>query len=135
MAKVTIYDPSGFRDNKQVSVFRLENKTTRLGPFQHDGQIPEVLNKGCRMTGSQMDDIDDHPKVKSLLRSNSDIRFAFDSLEKAVACVKSKEVLHRHGFVVAEYRTIPLFRNENDGQVVYKMSEAVHLRDIDPLDT
>lgn len=99
-------------------VYRIEHAVSRLGPYEHAGQIGEVLNKGIRATKKSTADIDELPEVRQILRANPEAKFAFSAKDRLNDFVKDSRVLNRYGFVVSEYRVIPLYVSQ-DQQVLY----------------
>ena len=97
-------------------VYRIEHKDTKLGPFTHGGQIPEVINKGLFANTTLMEDIDCIPEVVNLIQKGA--LFAFTTEGHARAIVKDWGTLSAHGFVMASYDITPLFIHV-DGQVLF----------------
>jgi hypothetical protein len=99
-------------------VWRIEHSRTGLGPYEHEGQIPEVVNKGLRNSTGIVSDIDTLPKVKLLLRKYPHAVFGFNSYEGCMRFVRNMDVLKKHGFAVVSYQATPLFV-ASDGQVLF----------------
>lgn len=101
------------------SVYRIEHLISKLGPFQHGGQIVEVVNKGVNGIRSVMDDIDDIPDVKNILIKNPATLFAFNSKDKCIRFIRDFSILQKYGFSLVEYSNVqPLFIS-SDGQVLF----------------
>ena len=113
--------------NKPIYAWRLEHKDTRLGPFEHGGQIPEVIF-AINNSSSFMDDIDALPEVKKLLRKNRNAKFAFDSKARVLKFICKGAVLSKHGFIISKWLVHPLFHA--DGQIIYDSKKAQHVEDL-----
>lgn len=104
--------------SKRIEIWRIEHRESKLGPYEHGGQIDEVLRKGIKNTTSSMSDIDAQPEVQRLLKKYPQAKFGFVSKERCLSVVRDTAVLKKHGFVVRKYTVEPLFVSE-DGQVLF----------------
>jgi hypothetical protein len=102
----------------KIKVYRIEHSQTKLGPFTHNNQIPEVLNKGLNNSLDIMEDIDDLSEVQAILKMYPNAVFAFSSKEKCERFIKNKKILNKHGFVMTEYEVDPLYISK-DEQVIF----------------
>ncbi len=101
------------------SVYRIEHSISSLGPFEHGGQIIEVVNKGINGIKSVMKDIDAIPEVQKILNDHPYAIFAFESKDKCMRFIRDFSVLQKYGFALIEYSNVnPLFISD-DGQVVF----------------
>lgn len=101
-----------------LTVYRLEHKDSLLGPFEHAGQIPEVINKGVYATNPPLTDIDKLPEVQRLLRLHKKAKFGYLYKEMALQLIRDALVLAYHGFVVRELEVEPIYISD-DGQVLF----------------
>jgi hypothetical protein len=108
---------------KEITVYRLEHKDTKEGPYTHEGQILEVLQQGIQNNVKVMPDIDDLPEVKKLIRKfkreKRRLLFGFTSEKRAQDFVKDWSVLTKHGFILSKYKAVPLYISQ-DGQVIFE---------------
>lgn len=103
---------------KKVKVYRLEHKKTKLGPFVHQNQIPELINKGLNNTLDIMEDIDSLPEVINILKDYPNAIFAFLSLEKCTQFIRNMTIIEKHGFIIKTYLVTPLYISK-DNQVIF----------------
>jgi hypothetical protein len=104
-----------------VEIYRLEHAASKLGPFQHRGQLTSVVNKGIHATASVMDDLDNNPKVASAL-SDKRVRFAFGSQKALDRMIRDRQLLARKGFSEVRLTIEPcdiIHHNAHDDQVVF----------------
>lgn len=100
-------------------VYRLQHKETKLGPFEHDGQICEVVNHGIYSHPAVMEDIDTLPEVKVILKNNI-VRFGYSKKRSLLKIIKNRKILDKHGFEIVKLNREILFYNKSDNQVIFK---------------
>lgn len=105
--------------DEAIPIYRIEHEQTKLGPFEHGGQIAEVVNRGINSSKKFITDIDELAEVKAILKKYPHAVFGFTTPAQAKKFIKDQSVLDKHGFKVTEYRAVPLFVAE-DGQVIFK---------------
>lgn len=105
--------------DKPITIYRLEHGQTKLGPFEHGGQIAEVVNRGIDASKKFISDIDELTEVKAILKKYPHAVFGFTTSEQAKKFIKDQSVLDKHGFKLSEYKAVPLFVAQ-DGQVIFK---------------
>lgn len=103
---------------KKIKVYRLEHQTSKLGPFVHNNQISELINKGLNCSLKIMADIDELLEVQKILKKYPQAVFAFVSKEKCLQFIKNKIIVEKYGFVIAQYEVKPLFIS-TDEQVIF----------------
>lgn len=102
-----------------MRIHRLEHSVSGLGPFQHGGQITDVIYRGIFATKDAMDDLDNVPVVRRLLKKHKGaVLFGFISEDRCLSIIRNKKVLDEHGFVISVYDREPLFVSD-DGQVLF----------------
>ena len=107
-----------------MKIFRLEHKITGLGPYEHDGQIADVINKGIHNNAKIVKDLTD-PLVNKIFETYNDAIFGYDCLTKIKLFVKDWSVLKKYGFIVKEYDKQPLYTSD-DGQVIFRRNEMTN---------
>lgn len=98
----------------KIRVYRLEHKITKLGPFVHQNQIPELINKGLNNSLEVMEDIDSLPEVISILKNYPHAVFAFLSLEKCTQFIRDFNMVEKYGFMINKYEVIPLYISKDN---------------------
>lgn len=101
-----------------INVFRIENINSGLGPFQHAGQIFDVLHYGIDSSTRFMTDIDHIPEVTSLITKNA--VFGFKNIDSLLNIIRDEKVLKKYGFKLAVYFDVnEYFHNKKDDQVCF----------------
>lgn len=102
----------------KIKVYRLEHHISKLGPFVHENQIPELINKGLNHSSKLMEDIDTIPEVQKILKKYPQAIFAFLSKEKCIQFIRNKSIVENYGFLIVEYEVTPLYISK-DEQVIF----------------
>lgn len=106
-------------------VYRLEHRSSGLGPFQHKSSrqkssTQDALKYIYSDGKTFMPDLDREEVVKKLLLKYPKIViFGWDSMEKLNKMIKDHEALYRLGFRVRSYTAIPLYRGQC-GQIIFR---------------
>lgn len=106
---------------QRIAVYRLEHAASKLGPFQHRGQLASIMNKGIYANASVMDDLDYKPAVAAALVDKR-VRFAFGSQHALDRMIRDRPLLTRKGFLEVQLLVHPddiVYHNAHDDQIVF----------------
>lgn len=102
---------------RNVLIYRIEHKETKLGPFQHGKQ--EVINRGVDGSTKAYKDLDYEPEVKRLLKRDKGlVKFGFISWNHCKRAIKDIDQFKAQGFQVNIYKVLPEYISD-DGQILY----------------
>jgi hypothetical protein len=100
--------------NREMECYRLQHKETKLGPYEHGGQIYEVVTKGidCGVFDEGLNIF-----FEEVIDKNLKAKFAFTSLEELNKFIKDWDVLNKYDFEIARLNVEPLLIGGN--QVIF----------------
>jgi hypothetical protein len=115
--------------SQSVLVYRLEHRSSGLGPFEHRSsrqKSPDqsVLRYLYTDERKFMPYVTEDPSVKQLFKINPKLVFGWNSEDLCLKMIKNTERVHALGFRVKCFSTEPI-RVFSCGQVIFDKSKAL----------